>query len=307
MSDRLKADLGLIFCSAIWGATFLVMQDALRDASVLALIAVRFALAAGLMWLIFRRDMQRLTRREATAGALLGIALFFGYLLQTNGLRFTSPAKAGFINGAAVVLVPILLVVFFRKSVNAWVWLGVIAAFTGLYFLSVPADAVGLASVNPGDILILFAALVWAIHILLIARFTQQYSVGALSTIQVATTAALAAVLVPLVHRTGWEPLHFELTGGLVWRILLTSIGCTALGFSIQVWAQRHTTPSHVAILLTLEPVFAALTSWLVRNEQLGARGWLGGGLILAGILLAELMAAQAAPESPGPVDEAPA
>jgi drug/metabolite transporter (DMT)-like permease len=141
----------------------------------------------------------------------------------------------------------------------------------------------------------------------MIARYTKQHSVGALSTIQVAVTALLAALLIPVVDRTGWEPLRLEWTGGLVWRLLVTAIGCTALGFSIQVWAQRHTSPTHVAILLTLEPVFAWLTSYLALGEKLDARGWTGAALILAGILLAELMSAQAAPESPGPVDEAPA
>jgi drug/metabolite transporter (DMT)-like permease len=304
MSDRLKADLGLLYCTAIWGATFVVVQDALRYASVLGFLAVRFGLAAALMALIFRRELRRAARAEWGAGGLLGVALFLGYVLQTNGLRFTTPAKAAFINGAAVVLVPIILVVFLRRRVRGMVWAGVAAALAGLYLLSVPADATGLGSVNTGDLLVFGAALMWAIHILLVAQFTRNFSVGTLSTVQVGVTSLLAAALVPVMHRAGWEVLRLEWTGGFLWRLLVTAVGCTAVGFSVQVWAQRHTTPTHVGILLTLEPVFAWLTSYLVLGEQLDARGWTGAALVLAGILMAELMSAQAAPESPGPVDE---
>jgi len=305
MSTRLKADLSLAFCTAIWGATFLVMQDALRFASVLALLALRFALAALLMGFIFRRDLARLDRAEIRAGILIGLFLFLGYALQTNGLRFTTPSKAGFINGTGVVLVPLLLAFFWRKKINPWVWAGATATFIGLYLLSVPVDAAGFTALNAGDLLVFVAAVVWALHIILVARYSPRHSIGALSFLQVATTAVLAALFLPLLHLTGWEPLYLDWTTGLVWRLLVTAVGCTALGFSVQVWAQRHTTPTHIAILFTLEPVFAALTSYIFLGERLGPRGLTGGGLILAGILLAELKGpAQAAPESPGPVDE---
>jgi drug/metabolite transporter (DMT)-like permease len=296
--------LALAACTAMWGATFVVVQDALRDASVLVFLALRFGLAALLMAAIFLRELKNSSRTEIRAGVLVGIFLFLGYLLQTNGLRFTSPAKAAFINGSAVVMVPILLVVFLRKRVKAWVWVGVLAAFVGLYFLSVPAEAEGLTALNPGDLLVLTCALMWAIHILLVARYAHQFSIGALSTLQVAVTALLAAALIPVLDRAGWESMRLAWTSGFTWRLLLTAVGCTAIAFSAQVWAQRHTAPTHVAILLTLEPVFAALTAWWARGEQLGARGWLGGSLVLAGILLAELTGPQAVPESPGPVDE---
>jgi drug/metabolite transporter (DMT)-like permease len=305
MSTRLKADLALAFCTAIWGATFLVVQDALRDASVLAFLAVRFALGGALMALTFREDLKRLNRAEMRAGVLIGLFLFFGYAFQTNGLRFTTPSKAGFINGTGVVLVPVLLAVFWRKKINAWVWGGAVATFAGLYLLSVPAGTTGWTALNAGDVLVFVAAIIWALHIIFTAKYSPRHSIGALSFLQVATTAVMAAAAMPLFHVLGWETIRLEWTSGLVWRLLVTAVGCTALGFSVQVWAQRHTTPTHIAILFTLEPVFAALTSFIVLHERLGPRALTGGGLILAGILLAELLGpAQAAPESPGPVNE---
>ncbi len=305
MSTRLKADLALAFCTAIWGATFLVVQDALSDASVLAFLAVRFALGGALMALTFRKDLQRLNRAEIRAGVLIGLFLFLGYAFQTNGLRFTTPSKAGFINGTGVVLVPVLLAVFWRKTINAWVWGGAAATFIGLYLMSVPAGTTGWSALNAGDVLVFAAAIIWALHIILVAKYSPRHSIGALSFLQVATTAVMAAAAMPLFHVLGWETIRLEWTTGLVWRLLVTAVGCTALGFSVQVWAQRHTTPTHIAILFTLEPVFAALTSFIVLHERLGPRALTGGALILAGILLAELLGpAQAAPESPGPVDE---
>ncbi|MBI1749829.1 MAG: DMT family transporter [Acidobacteria bacterium] len=321
MSTRFKADLALAFCAAIWGATFLVVQDALRDASVLAFIALRFALGGALMAATFREDLRRLNCAEVRAGVLIGVFLFLGYLFQTNGLRFTTPSKAGFINGTGVVLVPVLLAMFWRKRINVWVWGGAVATFVGLYLLSVPAHsassgqahsagsgqagAAGWAALNFGDVLVFLAAIIWALHIIFTAKYSPRHSIGALSFLQVATTAVLAAVALPVFHFAGWESYRLEWTGGLVWRLLVTAVGCTALGFSVQVWAQRHTTPTHIAILFTLEPVFAALTSYIVLHERLGPRGLTGGGLILSGILISELLGpAQAAPESPGPVDE---
>ncbi len=309
MSTRLKADLSLAFCTAIWGATFLVVQDALRDASVLAFLAVRFALGGALMALTFRKDLQRLSRAEMRAGVLIGFFLFLGYVFQTNGLRFTTPSKAGFINGTGVVLVPVLLAIFWRRKINAWVWGGAVATFAGLYLLSVPAGttsrSLGMAALNVGDVLVFVAAIIWALHIIFTAKYSPRHSIGGLSFLQVATTAVMAAAAMPLFHVLGWETFRLDWTSGLVWRVLVTAVGCTALGFSVQVWAQRHTTPTHIAILFTLEPVFAALTSFIVLHERLGPRALTGGGLILAGILLAELLGpAQAAPESPGPVNE---
>jgi len=272
---------------------------------VLAFLAVRFALGGALMAMTFREDLKRLNRAEMRAGVLIGLFLFLGYAFQTNGLRFTTPSKAGFINGTGVVLVPVLLAVFWRKRINAWVWGGAVATFAGLYLLSVPTGTTGWTALNVGDVLVFVAAIIWALHIIFTAKYSPRHSIGALSFLQVATTAVMAAVAMPLFHVLGWETFRLEWTSGLVWRLLVTAVGCTALGFSVQVWAQRHTTPTHIAILFTLEPVFAALTSFIVLHERLGPRALTGGGLILAGILLAELLGpAQAAPESPGPVDE---
>jgi drug/metabolite transporter (DMT)-like permease len=143
----------------------------------------------------------------------------------------------------------------------------------------------------------------FALHIIFIGRYVGDHSVGALAFLQVATTAVLSVVLLPLLAIAGWEHPRLVLNGTVIFAVLITSIGSTVIGFSFQTWAQQHTSPSHTAILVSLEPVFAALTSWLLAREHFGMRTLIGAALILAGILLAELKGpAPAVAESPEPV-----
>jgi drug/metabolite transporter (DMT)-like permease len=258
LSERVRADLALAFCTLIWGATFVVVKDALADVSVVVYLAVRFGLASIVMAVIFWRSVRRLTLRTAWAGAQIGLFMFGGYIFQTAGLKFTTPAKAAFITGSCVVLVPLLLAVSGRRRITGWIWAGAIAALAGLYFLTVPRT--GLGALNRGDPVVFLCAVMFALHIIFIGRHVGDHSVGALSFLQVATTALLSALLVPLAAVTGWERPHLVLSGTAVFAILITAIGSTVIGFSFQTWAQQHTSPSHTAILVSLEPVFAALT-----------------------------------------------
>ncbi len=301
MNKRLKADLALGFCSLVWGATFVLVKGALTDASVFAFMAARFSLAAVLMALLFRSSVRTLTRAEIWAGAQIGFFMFAGYALQTRGLLDTTPSKAAFITGFSVVLVPVLMAVYWKRRTNLWVWAGALASLGGLFYLTVPAS--GLARLNIGDVLVFGCAVMFALHIILVGRYSPHHSVGALSFLQVATTAALTLLAVPLAAAARWETPRMVWTRSLVFAVLVTAVFATAAAFSIQVWAQRHTSAAHTAILFSLEPVFAGLTSFMVMRERLSARALLGAGLILFGILLAELKGpAPSAAESPGPV-----
>ena len=285
----------------MWGATFVLVKGALRDASVFAFIATRFVISTALMALIFQRALKKTTRAEIRAGALIGILMFSGYVFQTVGLLSTTPSKAAFITGSSVVMVPILHGIFWRSRIGAWVWAGAGAALAGLYLLTVPKT--GLTGLNHGDLLVGGCAVAFALHILFVGHYSPKYSVGALSFFQVAATAALSLVALPLVTVLRWEPFRFRLSPDLLLALVVTSAFATAFAFSVQVWAQKRTTPSHTAILFSLEPVFAGLTSFLFFGERLSTRALIGAGLILLGIVLAEMMGpAPAAAESPGPV-----
>ena len=302
-NKRVRADLALLSCAIVWGATFVILKDALADVSVFVYVALRFVLSAVVMGVIFWRSMRNVSLRAIWAGAQIGFFMFGGYAFQTTGLKFTTPSKAAFITGSAVVIVPVILAIFGVWRVTSWIWAGVAAALAGLYLLTVPRQ--GLGALNWGDPIVFVGAVMFALHIIFVGRYVEHHSVGALSFIQVATTGALATFFVPVLGALHWEMPHWVWTRTLVLAVLATSLGSTVMGFSFQVWAQQYTSPTHTAILISLEPVFAALTSFLVGREHLGGRILVGAALIFAGILLAELKGpTPTAPESPEPVVE---
>src|SRR6202050_3805748 len=300
LSKRLRADLALGFCALIWCATFVAVKDALADVSVIVYIAVRFALAAVVMAIFFRHSLRGITGKALWAGAQIGLCMFTAYVFQTAGLKFTTPSKAAFITGSSVVIVTLLLAVVGRRKINMCIWSGALGALVGLYFLTVPPK--GFNGLNRGNPIVFGCAVMFAVHMILISRHVEHHSVGALAVAQVATSAILATVALPFLAITGLEPPRLVWTGNLIFAVLVTAIGSTAIGFSFQTWAQQYASPSHTAILISLEPVFAAITSWFLARAHLGPRVLLGAALIFAGILLAELIGATPiAPESPEP------
>jgi len=302
MDRRVKADLALMFCSLIWGVSFVVVKDALGHSSVFVFLAVRFTLAAGLMAMLRPGVLRRIDRYEVFAGMRLAFFMFAGYAFQTTGLQYTSASHSGFVTGSSVVLVPVLLGIFWGRRLTGWMYAGALVALAGLYFLTVPVE--GLRYLNHGDVLTFVGAGLYAVHIILVGDFTQEHSVSALSLIQVAGCAAMAWVMTGAVSAIGWQPLHF-MWGWELWAgIAVTAVFATAVAFTVQLWAQQYTTASHAAILFALEPVFAVVASYLVLKERLSGRAWWGAGMVVVGILVAELMGAPAAPESAEPIFE---
>jgi drug/metabolite transporter (DMT)-like permease len=299
---KLKADLLLICCTLIWGATFVLVKDALANASVFVFLALRFLLATVVLILMYGRQLRTVGASGFRAGALIGCCMFGGYAFQTAGLELTTPSKAAFITGFFVVLVPVLLALFGTRRVPLWVWFGALSAFAGLYFLAVPPS--GLAALNRGDLLILACAFMFALHVISIGHYSIRYSAGALTLIQVAITALFTILCVPLFALFGAERPRLLWTPGLIFAVIATGIFATALAFSVQVWAQQYTSANHAAIIFTLEPVFAGLTSFAFYHERLGARSLAGAALILGGILIAELLGPAPAAESSVPPAE---
>ncbi len=288
MNRRFQADLSLAFCAFLWGATYVCIKGALSSASVFVFLFMRCTLAAVAVALIYRITVRSLDRRSMAAGTVLGTLMFAGYAMQTVGLRLTTPSKAAFITGSSVVMVPLFHAWIGRHRVSPWVWTGVLVAFTGIYFLTVPAA--GLSALNKGDLWMLGCAVFLALHIIAVGHYTPRHSVGVLSFTQVAVTAVFSAMFLPLLWATHLEIPRLVWSRVLVIGVVFAAIGATAIGYSLQVWAQRFAAPAHVAILFSLRPIFAALTSFAVYGERLTTRALGGGVLVLTGILLAELM-----------------
>jgi drug/metabolite transporter (DMT)-like permease len=268
---------------------------------VLTFIAVRFVLAAAIMAVIFWRYIRKMNAGTLWSGFQIGLCMFAGYIFQTTGLQYTTPTKAAFITGMSVVLVPLILAIFTKRRITRWVWTGVAAAAIGLYFLTVPPG--GFGALNRGDPIVFVCAVMFALQIIFIGRYVGTHSVGALAFLQVATTAVLSALFLPIAAVAGWQHPRIVWSREAILAILITAIGSTVIGFSLQTWAQQHTSPSHAGIIFSLEPIFAAITSWLLAGERFGARTLAGAALILAGILIAELLdPAPTAADSPEPI-----
>jgi drug/metabolite transporter (DMT)-like permease len=287
VSRSLKAHVLLVLVTFVWGATFVVIKNALADMSPLLFNAVRMVLAAAALWIIFARNMKGLDRATVLSGFAVGTFLFLGYSFQTTGLRLTTASKSAFLTGSSVVMVPIILAVFYRRHINRWTTLGFISAFLGLYFMTVPAGAHGedWASVNRGDMLTLACAVSFALQIITIGRATRRHSFQQIAVLQATICALWMILCVPLV-----EHAHAVWSPRVIWAILITGLLGTAAAFAIQAWAQQFLPPTHAALVFSLEPVFAWLTSMVVVGERLGARATVGAALIMGGILVSELI-----------------
>jgi drug/metabolite transporter (DMT)-like permease len=286
VSLRFKAHCALLACSFFWGVTFVVVKNALADISVFAYLSARFVLGALPMIWFYREDLRKVTRAEAWAGVQLGLFMFGGYAFQTAGIARTTPSKAAFITGLSVVLVPVFLAAFWRKKIGNWAWGGALASFVGLFFLTVPAQ--GFSRFNHGDLLVMGCAVLYALQIIFIARHARKHSLGALSCLQVILSGVLSTIAVPILNVTGLEHFFVHFTFQMEMGVIVTALFTTALAYPLLVWAQTHTTETNTALILTSEPVFAAITSFLILHERLGGRALAGAALILGGICVAE-------------------
>lgn len=279
----------------IWGATFVLNKAALQSASPLFFNAVRMSLAAILLALYYRRHLSQLTRSALRAGMAVGFFLFLGFAFQITGLHLTTPSKSAFLTGVSTVLVPLLLIIVWKAHINHWRAAGIITAFVGLFFMTVPSGRQGIAdfaNINGGDLLTIACAFAFAFQIILVGRATQRFPFEQIAVLQMATAALLTTIATPIL-----EHPHLELSSTVVWAILITGILGTAVAFTVQAWAQQFTPATHAALIFTLEPVFAWLTSFIVLKERLGMRAGAGALLILAGILMSELLGKVSRPE----------
>lgn len=288
MSRSLKAHLLLAFITLIWGCTFVLIKAALRDCSPLVLNAVRMFLASGLLAAYYRKRLRRLSRQALVSGCVVGLCLYLGYAFQTTGLRLTTPSKSAFLTGVSTVLVPVIMFALWRTHVHRWRALGICLALFGLFLMTVPGGQQSMADfgrVNRGDVLSFACAVAFAFQIVFLGRATQRFPFEQIAVLQIAVAAVLTAISAPFL-----EQPHFAATPTVIACVLITGIFGTAFAFTVQSWAQQFTPESHTALIFTLEPVFAWLTSFIILGERLGLRAGGGAMLILAGVLLSELL-----------------
>ena len=291
---RTRAYLLMLAVVAVWGATFVVVKDALADASPLAFNLTRMTLAFAVLAAAYHRHWHRIGRRELAAGAVIGFFLAMGYQFQTAGLARTTPSKSALITGLVVVLVPLFSSLRALRPVGGhaprWnAYAGAAMAFAGILLLTVPAARDGAAldfsSVNMGDVLSFGYAIGFAFHCLALGRLSPRFDFQQLALLQIGFCAVFMALSMPLLERP-----HLHLTARLGVALAVAALLATAAAFSVQSWVQSVLPATHTALILTMEPVFAVLTAILFYGERLNGRAAAGAALVLCGIAVTELV-----------------
>jgi drug/metabolite transporter (DMT)-like permease len=304
---KLRAYLLMIFVVAIWGSTFVLIKGALADATPAVFNLARMTLAFVLLGVAYHRSWRAIRPGYIAAGALVGLCLATGYQFQTTGLARTTPSKSAFITGLVVVLVPLLSLIRGLRPPGAraprWnAYAGAALAFAGILLLTAPTVATqpglsrtslasiavllpDLSSINFGDVLTLGCAIGFAFHCLALSHVSPRIPFQPLALLQVGFCAIFMGISLPFIEH---PQIHW--TPRLLIALIIAAALATAAAFSIQSWAQAILPSTHIALLLTLEPVFAWITSFVFIGERLGMRPACGALLILAGIALTELI-----------------
>lgn len=286
-SQALRADLLMLLTAMIWGSSFVAQRMGMDAIGPFLYTGLRFTLASlavlPLVIILGRRQADKapepINRGLVLGGLAMGLALALGINLQQVGLLFTSVTNSGFITGLYVIVVP-LLGLFIGHRTGLGTWLGAGMAVLGMFLLSV-GDGFHVAS---GDWLQLAGAFVWGVHVLLVGFFAGRHDALRLALIQFIVCAVLSLVLAIALEEIRLEAI---ITAGPA--ILYGGIFGVAVGFTLQVVAQKHAIASHAAIILSLEAVFAAIAGAIFLSEALALKGYIGCALMFAGMLLAQL------------------
>ncbi len=283
----LTAYLALLGVTFFWGFTFPIVQWSLDDCSPILFVALRFAIAGLLFPLIFGKKSLSLDPKLVKRGLILGFFLCGGYIFQTIGLKYTTSARAGFITALYVPLTPLLAWMLFRAKIRKRMWLAALIAFIGILVLALPETLVdgtpvlSQLALNYGDKLILVCALCYALHILLINRWSNESSELPLSWLQLMGTGLIAGALLPV------DQLHFNLTRELSIALLFTAIFASVIAIWAMMKFQPRVPVTGAAIVYSMEPVTAAIAAWSLQDQIPPTVTLFGAALIIVAMIVA--------------------
>ncbi|WP_338036983.1 MULTISPECIES: DMT family transporter [Metabacillus] len=280
------ADLSLLLVAFIWGSTFVIVQKAIHFMPPHFFNGIRFFAAAVILTMISIRVTRfRLSKDTLLAGMSLGVFLFLGYAFQTVGLLYTTSSKTGFITGLSVMIVPLLSIWLLRERARKTVYFAAGLGTAGLYLLTLS----DFSSLNIGDLLVLFCAAAFALHIIFTGRFSGSHDAWMLTIVQLSTVSILSFLASGVFEAANVkENFGSMFTFEVLFALIITALFATAFAFFVQTKLQQYTTASRVALIYASEPVFAALTAFIFIGERMTVYGMIGCLLILAAMLTAE-------------------
>jgi len=278
--SRLQADLGLLSVTLFWGTTFILSKLLLVDIPLPVYLFIRLTIAAMALGLYALKYIKEINLQTIKHGLILGVLLYLSYFFQMWGIQWTSASNTGFITGLSVVLVPIFGYLFFKYRPAPIVSLGIVLAFLGLFLLTGAYDL----QVNKGDALVFICAVAVAFHVIFTGRYAPQHNVYLLTAVQLITVSLLTMLALPFGNYH-WP----EFSANQIWLLIYLGLFGTVYTFLMQTSMQRFTTTARTALIFAMEPVFAALFAFLIAGEALSALGWLGGLLIVLGMVVSEM------------------
>jgi len=269
------APWALLTVSAAWGASFVLMKPAIERQSVNSFLATRFVVAVVAMIALRPSVLGKINKELLLKGSLAGLFLGTGYIFQTLGLARTGAAITGFVTGLYVVLTPLIAAVFLKERIRAFTWFCVVLATVGLALLSLRGWSVGV-----GEALVFVSAIAFAAHIVTLSKWSFGLDAYALTIVQL-TICALLTGFISISQ--GYE----KPTDAGVWGVVVfTAVICTAVAFIVQTWSQAHMSSTKVAVILTMEVVFAALFALLFGGESLTPQVAIGGAMVVLAMYL---------------------
>jgi len=273
--SRRSAIASLVTACLIWALTFPLIKAVLPSISPLSFNALRFVLATPFV----APALRRARRQEWLAGGMIGIFLAAGFAVQTIGLQYTSASRSAFITALYVPLTPIVAFLGYRARPAALELAGLLLAVAGMFLLTRPDQAAG--GINSGDLLTLACAVMFACQLVAVGHFARRFPLERLLAVQIAVAAAVSTLLVPLFESVRVVPSPF-----LYFAIAFEVLAATVLALRLQLGGQKELGETEAAIIFATEPLLAALASMVALGEQLSTAQWMGGVLILAGMLV---------------------
>jgi drug/metabolite transporter (DMT)-like permease len=277
-SATLLATLALLLVTACWGSTFFLIKDLLDRVPVLDFLAVRFAVATVVLVLIFPRALGRLDAAARRQAVVLGLLYGLAQILQTAGLAHTPASVSGFITGMYVICTPLLAAPLLKQRIGPLTWGAVLLAMTGLGVLTLSGFSIGY-----GEALTLVAAVLYALHIVGLGAWSTVEAAIGMTIVQLGVITAICFVV------TAPNGIVLPATAADWASVLYMAVFAAGLALAAQTWAQAHLPPTRTAIIMSMEPVFAALFAVMLGGEDATLRMLVGGSMVLAAMLMVEL------------------
>jgi drug/metabolite transporter (DMT)-like permease len=278
--SRTRAESYLLSITIIWGSTFVLTKFILENASPFVYVTLRFLIASLIFAALFFRRLRTISKDGVAKGLVLGVLLFFGFMLQTIGMKFTTASKSAFITGLMVVFTPIFQLIIERKAPKIGNIIGVVLVASGLFLLTSPKGS----EFNIGDALTLICAVLFSIYTVYLGVYGKEHDPAHLTFIQFASTAILAAIAIPFL-----ETAHLNLTFNFLLNLSYLAVMPTVVALYVMAKYQKFTTPTRSAIIYSMEPPVAAVFAFFIIGEQIGMIGVVGGMVILSGLIVSEL------------------